>query len=124
MDVFHLDGIGKQRRDFFNSEASDAAAYFGDQEGHFGVLLGEGNELVHVGSDGVHAALHGGYGIALSLKANALSHDGAKPLIGQTRCAATMGSSQIAAKDKDFIRFKVSDEFRCNAFHKVFFEFL
>ena len=77
MDVVHLDGSGKQRGNLGRREASDAAADTGDEEGHLRMLCGKSDEVLHVGQDGVNAALHGGNGVALSLQAHTLTYDGA-----------------------------------------------
>ena len=115
MDVLHVDGTGKQRCNFPRRESSDAASNFGDQESQLGMLLGEGDELLHVRKDGVRAALHGRDGIALSLQTNALTHDGTELLNSDTRCPTTVHTVQIAAKDEDFISFEAFDELRRDA---------
>ena len=78
MDVGNVDRAGEQRGDFAGGEAGDAAADAGHKEGQLGMTVGETDEVIHVGFDGVHTALHGGDGIALALQTNALTHDGAK----------------------------------------------
>ena len=60
MDVF---GPGKKGSNLGGGKAGDAAADFGDQECEFGVASGEIDELVHVGFDGIGAAVHGGDGV-------------------------------------------------------------
>ena len=82
MDVTEADGTSEQRGYLSGGEACDAAADAGHQEGHLGMAVGETEELIHVGLDGVHAPLHGWDGIALSLQAHALAHDGTKPIHG------------------------------------------
>ena len=82
MDVRYVDGTRKQRRNLLRREACDAAPYLGDEEGQLRVYVSETDELLHIVQDGVHAALHRRDGITLSLQANALSHDGTKPLVG------------------------------------------
>ena len=82
MDVTEADGTSEQRGDLGRGEACDAAADAGHQEGHLGMAVGEAEELIHVGLDSIHATLHGGDGIALSLQAHALAHDGTKPIYG------------------------------------------
>ena len=103
MNILHIDGTSEQRRDLVRGEACNAAADARDQEGQLGMLLGEDDELLHVGKDGTHTALHRRDGIALSLQANALSHDGPKPFKSDTGCTATMHALQVAAEDKDFV---------------------
>ena len=66
MDVLHVDGTGEEGSDFSWREACDAAADAGYEEGHFRMLNGKLDEILHVWHDGFHAALHGGNGVALS----------------------------------------------------------
>lgn len=103
MDVLHVDGSRKQRRNLGVGEACDAAADARDQEGQLRVLLGKSDELVDVGLDGVHTALHRRDGVALALQPNALTHDGAKLLDSYPRRSATVHALQVAAKDEDFV---------------------
>ena len=103
----------KQRGDFFIREACDAAADASDEERQFRVLLGECDELVHIRTDGVHAALHRGDGIALTLQANALTHDGSKLAVGDVGRTAAVHSLQIAAEDEDFVRLQRCDKLWC-----------
>ena len=103
MDVLHIDGSRKQWRNLGVGEACDAAADARDQEGQLRALFGKSDELVNVGFDGVHAALHRRDGIALSLQTNALTHDGTKLLDGYPRRSATVHALQVAAEHKDFV---------------------
>lgn len=57
----------------------------------------EADELVHIGSDGLHAALHGRYAVAPSLKAGALTPDGPELLVCDAGRPASVHSAQIAA---------------------------
>ena len=82
MDVRHVDGSRKQGRNFLWREACDATAYLGDEEGQLRMHVGETDELLHVGQDGVHTALHRRDGVALSLQAHALTHDSTILLVG------------------------------------------
>ena len=115
MDVWQIDGTGKQRRDFPWPEACDAAADARDQEGQLGMTVSESDELFHIGQDGVHAALHRRDGIALSLHSYTLSHDGTEFLDGDTSRTTGMGTGQVAAEDKDFVCVEAGDMFRRNA---------
>ena len=99
----------EQRGDFFIREACDAAADASDEERQFRVLLGECDELVHIRTDGVHAALHRGDGIALTLQANALTHDGSKLAVGDVGRTAAVHSLQIAAEDENLVRLQRCD---------------
>ena len=94
----------KQRSDFIIREACDAAADASDEECQFEVLLGELDELVHIRTDGFHAALHRGDGIALTLQANTLPHDSSELAVGDICSTASVHTSQIAAEYKDLVR--------------------
>ena len=59
-DVRHVVCLGEERRNLLVGESSDAAADAGDQERKLRVLMREGDELVDVGPDALHAALHSG----------------------------------------------------------------
>jgi len=105
----------KQRGDFIIGESGDAAADASDEERQFGVLLGEPNELIHIRTDGFHAALHRGDGIALTLQAHALTHDGPKLAVGDVSRTAAVHTSQIAAEYKDLVRLQRCDKlWRCS----------
>ena len=103
MNVWYVNGTSKQWRDLSGSEASNAATDTGDQEGQFGMLFGKGYELIDVGCDSIHAALHRGDGVTLALKADALPHNGTEFLNGDASCAASMYTGKVAAKDKDLV---------------------
>ena len=115
MDVLHIDGTGKQRRNLPWREARNAAADACDQEGQFGVLLGEGDELVDVRCDGVHATLHGGNGIALALQTHTLPHNGTEFHNSDAGSSATMRAGQVTPKDENLVFAKFVDTVGCNA---------
>ena len=100
-DIVKVDGFQKQRGYLEGSEGSDSAANTCDEE--FVVTMAEGklNELVHIGFDGLHPALHGGNGVALSLQSNTLAPYCSKATVGQTGSSATMCASKVAAKDEN-----------------------
>ena len=112
MNVLNINGASKQRCNFTDSEANDAAAYAGDQEGQLGVLLGESDEFVNVRLDGIRPALHGRDGIALALQPHTLTHNGTEFLESDTCCTATVSALQVAAEDKDFVLAETSDVVR------------
>ena len=95
-------GLGEQRGYLRVPEACYAAAYAGDVEGQLLVLPCKLRELVHVGLHGLHAALHGGDGVTLSLQPDALAHDGAEACGGHPGGSAHVYSFQIAAKYEHF----------------------
>ena len=111
----------KQWGDFFVREAGYATANAGYEECQIGMLLGKLDELVHIRTDGVYAALHRGDGITLTLQANALSHDGTKLAVGDVCRTASVHTSQIAAEHKDLIRLQRCDKLWCCSFlHNIF----
>ncbi len=67
------------------------------------MMLGKINEMLHVWTDGFHAALHRRDGVTLTLQANALAHDGTEMQSGNAGSATTMHASQIAAKHKNLV---------------------
>ena len=108
-DILHAMSCLEQRGDFFIGESSDAAADASDEERQFRVLLGEPNELIHIRTDGFHAALHRGDGIALTLQAHALTHDGSKLAVGDVGRTAAVHSLQVAAEHEDLVRLQRCD---------------
>lgn len=71
--------------------------------------LGEGYELRHIRLYGFHPALHCGYGVALTAKADTASHDGSKLAESNIRCAAAMHACEVASKDKYLIGLQFRD---------------
>ena len=67
------------------------------------MMLGVGDEIIHVWTDGFYAALHRRDGVTLALQANALSHDGTEMEAGNAGGSTTMHDSQIAAKHKNLV---------------------
>ncbi len=115
MDILHVDGGGKQWRNLCIGEARDAATDARDQEGQLGMLLGKSDELINVGLDGVHTALHRRDGVALSLQSNALSPDGTKLLDGYPCRSATVQALNVATEHKDFVFAEAMDIVGCDA---------
>ena len=62
-----MDRMGEERRYLVGRKTSYAAADRRNEEGVFGMRLGKRDELIHVGTDGIHPTLHGRDSIALSL---------------------------------------------------------
>ena len=79
------------------------------------MTVGEADEILNVGQDGVHAALHGGDGIALALQANTLSHDGTELLHSRPCRAAGVCASQVATENENLIILEISDVIGCEA---------
>ncbi len=75
-DVLHLLCTLEQWGDVFGFEAGDAATYWGYQEMKLLMMLGIGDEIIHVWTDGFYAALHRWDGVTLALQAYTLAHDG------------------------------------------------
>jgi len=92
-DVVDIVGGSEERGDFFVGEAGNATANTSNEEGVLGVLAGKLDEFIDIGLDGFNAALHGGNAVTLALQTNTLAPDGAKLLISNVSCAATMGTS-------------------------------
>ena len=67
------------------------------------MLAGEGEELVHVGLDGLDAALHRRDGVALALEADAAAEDGAEMLERGPCGAATVHPRKVAPENEDFV---------------------
>lgn len=119
MDILHVAGPGEERGDLCRRETGDAATDLGDEEGHFRMLPGKPDEVVDIGGDGLHAALHGRNGIALALQSDALPPDGAEALPGQPCGPATVQSAEIASEDKDFTGPQRGDPIGCRAHEKI-----
>ena len=119
-DVFHFCGFGKQRGDVVGGEAGDAATDWCDEEMKGGVRPGIIYELVHIGTDGFHTALHGRYGVALSLQTNPLSHDCTEVEAGHTGGSTAVHALKVAAEDKNFVVLEMVNPRWCDAmlFHK------
>ena len=115
VNIRHIDGTGKQRCNLGRPESRDATAYFGDEEGQFRMHVSETDELLDVGQDSVGTALHGGDGIALSLQANALSHDSAEFFNGDSCRATSMHACKVAAEDENLVWTETLDELWCDA---------
>ena len=111
-DVFQRPGAGEERRDLVVAEAGDAAADAGDIEEQFRMRLGESDEFVHIGLDGLHAALHRRNGIALALQPDSLPHHGAELPPGHIGGPAAVPAGQIAAEDENLVRPEFRNEIR------------
>jgi len=115
-DILHTMRCLEQRGDFVVGESGDAAADASDEERQLGVLPGEPDELIDIRTDGFHAALHRGYGITLTLQANALPHDGPELTVGNVSRTAAVHSLQVTAEYEDLVRFQRCDELWCCTF--------
>ncbi|CDA65089.1 unknown [Segatella copri CAG:164] len=69
------------------------------------MMLGIGDEIIHVWTDGFYAALHRWDGVTLALQTNTLAHDGTEMQAGNAGSSTTMHASQIAAKHKNLVFF-------------------
>ena len=96
-DIGDAVGVFEQRTDLGLGEASDTTADLRDEERQFRMSLCKLNKLIDIGCDGLYPTLHRRDAIALTLKADTLTPDGAKLAISQESSAATMCASQIAA---------------------------
>ena len=107
--VLHAKGIGKQRSNLLVPESGNPAADARYIEEKFLMRLGEGYELCHIRLYGFHSALHRRDGVALTLQANALTHDGAELPPGHPRGTAAVGTMEVRPKDEDFILLQFCD---------------
>ena len=112
MYILHVDGSCKQGRNLGRGEARNATTYLGDEEGQLRVHVSETDELLHIGQDGVHAALHRRDGIALSLQTHALTHDSTEFFNGYSSCATGMHTCKVAAEDENLVVLKAIDMLR------------
>ncbi len=112
-DVVYAESRAEQRGYFSGREPGYAAAYTCYQKCLLRMQLGIFDELVDIRRDFVHTAVHGGYGIALALYTNALSHDGTEMVHCRTGCASAVHSGQIAAENEDFVRLECRDMLGC-----------
>jgi hypothetical protein len=102
-DVRRIVGGREEGRDLLVGEAGYAATYARDEEDELRMGLGEGDELIDVGLDGLYAPLHRGDGVTLALKSDSLAPDGAKLAIGGIGCSASMSACEVAAKYEDLV---------------------
>lgn len=115
MDILHADGILEQRSNVVGRKSGNTAAYRRNEESLLGMRLGVADELVHVGSDGLHATLHGGDGIALTLRTVAIAEDSTEVKLCHTSGTASMHTSEVAAKDKYLVGLERCDVAGCDA---------
>ena len=112
-DVVYAESRAEQRGYFSGRESGYAAAYARHQKCLLRMSLGVFDELVNVRGYFVHTSVHGGYGIALALHTDALSHDGAEIADCRTSGSAAVHPGQIAAEDEDFVRLECGDVVGC-----------
>ena len=110
--VLQVDGFCEERGDVVGGEGSDAASYPGYQKGVLRMLGREPDELVHIRPDGVRAPMHGGYRVALSLKADTSAPDGSEVLEGCARRSSAMHPRKVGTEYKYFIFCKMRDVVR------------
>lgn len=99
-DILHREGSRKQRRYLGRDKAGNAATDFGYQKGHFGMVPGKTDKIIHIRTDGLYASLHGGDCIGAALKPYALPPHGAPLVECQTGGSAAMKPLQVTAKNK------------------------
>ena len=85
----------------------------GDIEEEFRMLPCKGDEIIHIGFDGLYAALHCGNGITLPPQPHAASHHGAKLPEGNIGCATAVHTCKVGAEHEYFIGLKF-----CNALRR------
>ena len=111
--VVYAESRAEQRGYFSGRESGYAAAYARHQKCLLRMRLGVFDELVNVRGYFVHTSVHGGYGIALALHTDALSHDGAEIADCRTSGSAAVHPGQIAAEDEDFFGLECGDVVGC-----------
>ena len=114
-NVWQSLGFSKEWSNVRRLEACYAATDGGDKKTLVGVRGCIADKVVNIGADGVNTTLHGGYGIALSLYANAYAHLGTKVEARCASCATTVHAFEVAAKYKDFVFLECADAFGGNA---------
>ena len=103
MDILHADGFLEERGDVVGCKSRDATAYRGDEERLFGMRLGIADELIHIGLDSLHAALHGGNGIALTLRTVTVSEDCTEVQSCHACGTASVHTGEVAAEDENLV---------------------
>lgn len=73
------------------------------------MLLCKLNELIDVGFDGLHAALHGGDAVTMPLQTHALSPHSTETPKGQQRGPDAVRARKIAAENEDLIGLQLRD---------------
>lgn len=115
VDVLHVHRLTEQGGYLPGREARDAAAYRGDQEGLLGMSPGVAYESLHVGGYGLHAALHGGDGVAPSLRTLPLSPFRAEVEPGGAGSSSPVPAIQVAAKHEHLTVLQGGDSLRRDA---------
>ena len=94
----------REKRGYFGgSEACDAATDLRHEEFQLGMLSSEADKLDDIGRNGLHTALHGRNGIALSLQTHALPPNGTETLKGKTSSTAAMHAREVTPEDEDLV---------------------
>lgn len=108
-NVWHANGCSEKGGYLGDSESGDTTSNLRDVKGKLGMADGKGDKSVNVWFYRLNAALHGGYGIRITLKAITLSPDGPESIVcGPCRSPAMM-SGKITSEDKNVIRSKSGD---------------
>ena len=113
----------EKRSNLLVRKSCDATTDARHKERQFRMLLGEGNELVHIRTDGINPTLHRRDAVALPLQSYALSHDGAKLAVGDISRPTAVHSLQVAAEYEYLVGLQLRNKLWCRAFlfHKVLF---
>lgn len=98
-------------------EAGVAAADGGDEEGHFGMYVGEADEFVDFAGNGFEGGAHRGDGVAAALETTALAVNGAEAFEGEAGGAAVVVAGRVAAEDEDLAIAEEIDARRRHAVH-------
>ena len=105
----------EQRRDFIICESGDATTDAGNEERLVLMLLGKLDELINVGFDGFHTALHRWDGITLALQTHALAHNSPKLAVGDVGRTAAVHTFQVASEHKNLVRLQLCNKLWCSS---------
>ena len=103
MDILHINSLLKQRSDVVGRESGDATADGRDEERLFGMCLGIADKFIHIGLDRLYPALHGGNGIALTLRAVAVAKDSAEIETRRPCGTASVHTGEVAAENENLV---------------------
>ena len=112
-NIVHLKGARKERGYLTHGKAGNAASNTGDQKAQIRMSTGIVDKLIDIRGNDLRAAMHGRYGIALTLHAHTLAHYGAKLPAGNVCSSPTVHALQIGAKNKYLARSQLRNHIRC-----------
>lgn len=108
-DVLHAACRFEERGDLPGREPRDAASDLCHEERQLRTSFRECDELLHIGADGLDIALHGGNGVAASLKSDALAPYGAEFPEREVRGSSGVHSGEVASEDEYLVFAEIGD---------------